>query len=223
MSIYTGVADVNGDFTVPFLSNYTSGQKITVTAEKDAATKTIELFAPSEVTGGGGAIQFSGNYINFPQNIGIVTLSSNINGDVANYAMIAYDSYPYAFPYPATGLIITSAINIGEGSFSGWGKATSLVLGNTVKNIGNNSFAGWLLCKTADLGTGIKSIGAGAFGNWQAAVSITIRATVPPILDPSGFSGMKSTAKIYVPASSLAAYKAAESWSDIKTRIYAIA
>ena len=39
-----GVADLNGDFTVPFSSNYTSGQKITVTAEKDSATKTIELF-----------------------------------------------------------------------------------------------------------------------------------------------------------------------------------
>lgn len=48
MTIYTGVADVNGDFTVPFSSAYTSGEKITVTAEKDRALKTIELHAPSE-------------------------------------------------------------------------------------------------------------------------------------------------------------------------------
>lgn len=48
MPTFTAVADSNGDFIVPFSAAYTSGQKVTVTAEKDAAIKTIELFAPSE-------------------------------------------------------------------------------------------------------------------------------------------------------------------------------
>lgn len=50
METYTGVADANGDFVVSFGSaSYTSGEKVTITAEKDSAIKSIEIYAPSEV------------------------------------------------------------------------------------------------------------------------------------------------------------------------------
>mgnify|MGYP001618506052 FL=1 len=42
MPTVTGTADANGDFNIALGANYTSGEKITVTAEKDSAEKTIE-------------------------------------------------------------------------------------------------------------------------------------------------------------------------------------
>lgn len=88
MATYTGVADANGDFTVPFSSSYNSGQKVTVTAEKGAATKTIELFAPSEMVSV--AFDFTGSSVDFPKNIGEVTIQ--MSGDVPNHAFRVYDA-----------------------------------------------------------------------------------------------------------------------------------
>lgn len=121
MPTYTGAADSNGDFNISFGSNsFTSGEKITVVAEKDGATKSIELFAPSDVTGGG-VIRFTGNIIDFPNNIGGVVLSE-ISGRIASYAFYAGDP------------------------FSIWGKAISLDIPSTVTSLGSRAFYGWGSC-----------------------------------------------------------------------------
>ncbi|WP_313042810.1 leucine-rich repeat protein [Acinetobacter sp.] len=135
MATYTGVADANGDFIVPFLASYTSGQKVTVTAEKEGATKTIELFAPSDVLGGG-AIQFSGNMGNFPNNIGVITLTDQIAGIVQANAMRASVNDFNMF-YRATGLIIEGAVTeFGDYAFADWRYASSLILPSTLTKIG---------------------------------------------------------------------------------------
>lgn len=82
MAIYTGVADANGDFNIPFSANYTGGQKVTVTAEKDGATKSIEIHAPSSAIGA--SIEVSGSMLNFPLNVGDVTI--NMAGRLQDYA-----------------------------------------------------------------------------------------------------------------------------------------
>lgn len=139
MAIYTGVADANGDFTVPFSSSYNSGQKVTVTAEKDGAEKSIELFAPSEVTGGG-VIQFSGNMNNFPLNVGVITLTSEIAGVIQANAMRANVNAGNLF-YSAPGLVIEGATTeIGDYAFADWRYASRLELQNSLKKIGQYSF-----------------------------------------------------------------------------------
>lgn len=139
MTTYTVVADLNGDFTVPFSSAYTSGQKVTVTAEKDAETKTIELFAPSEVVGGG-VIQFSGNMNNFPLNVGVITLTSEIAGVIQANAMRANVNAGNLF-YSALGLVIEGATTeIGDNAFKDWCYASVLELPNSLNKIGQYSF-----------------------------------------------------------------------------------
>lgn len=48
MTIYTGIADDNGNFTIDISSPLTSGEIVQVTAQKDGQSKSINVQAPSE-------------------------------------------------------------------------------------------------------------------------------------------------------------------------------
>lgn len=149
MTTYTGTADANGDFTIPFSRNYTSGQKVTVKALKDGAEKSIELFAPSDVLGGG-AIQFGGNLTNFPVNIGNITLTDQISGVVQANAMRANVNADNLF-YTASGLIINGAISeIKDYAFADWRKAKLLTLPESLLKIGKNTFSGFGSSSTSE-------------------------------------------------------------------------
>lgn len=247
MTTYTTVADANGDFTVPFSSAYTSGEKITIKAEKDGAEKTIELFAPSEVTGGSGQISFGGSLVDFPQNITSVTIRE-ITGSIANEAFRGPD-YPYieAFQHKAKVLIIDCPITrignfsffnwsliesitfpptlkeVGSFSFSGCNSLKSIIIPNSVTSIGPDAFNGCTEVSTVVLGSSLKSIGETAFAYLTTLISVTSLSTAPPTISSGTFSGIKSTAKFYVPAASLTVYKAAPVWKTFASKIYAIA
>lgn len=149
MATYTGTADINGDFTIPFSTNYTSGQKVTVTATKDSASKSIELYAPSSLTGGG-AIQFSGNLTNFPQNIGVITLTDQIAGVIQANAMRANTNADNIF-FTSTGLIIQGAVTeFKDYAFSDWYKARQLTLPATLTKIGQYCFQRFGFSATID-------------------------------------------------------------------------
>lgn len=244
MAIYTGVADANGDFTVPFSSNYTDGQKITVTAEKDSAIKTVELFAPSDFLGGG-TIQFSGTLNNFPNNIGFITLSSEITGVIQPYAFDGYSDGSSIFKR-AMGLkieclttsignnafqrwggatfleISDSNVDIGNHAFIFWSNATSLKLPANLQTIGNSTFSQWSSLKKIDIPANIVSMGTDAFFNTSSCDEVICRATTPPLITSTTFDYIKSTCIFKVPAGSVAAYQAAPNWSVFAARIQAI-
>lgn len=61
--------------------------------------------------------------------------------------------------------------------------------------------------------------------NLPSLVSLTCRAVVPPTysaFDNDPFQGLNPSASIYVPAGSVAAYKAAFGWSLYANQIFAI-
>mgnify|MGYP001544253712 CR=1 FL=1 len=235
MAIYTGVADANGDFLIPFSTEYTSGQKITVTAEKDSAIKAIELYAPSDALGGG-VIQFSGTTNNFPSNIGNVTLSAEITGYItANcFAAAASDT---KFGNFATGLSIKGAVTeIRANAFSFWQRATFLNLPNELVTLRDSAFSSWIAlleikipnniktiegycfespiaCKKITLGSSLLSIGTAAFRFAGACDEMICLPTIPPTITTNTFQNLKATCVIKVPSASLAAYQAATNWS----------
>lgn len=245
MVTYTTTADANGDFIVPFSSNYTSGQKVTVTAEKDGATKSIELNAPSDVVGGG-TISFGGSLVDFPQNITSVTIRE-ITGSIANEAFIGptYD-YIESFHNKAKSLIFDCPITaIGAGAFGNWASIESivfppglleigeysfascislknLIVPNSVISIGTDAFSSCTSLLNITLGTSLQSIGETALAYLTNLESVTLLATTPPTISSGTFSGRKSTAKFYVPATSLTAYKTAPIWKTFASKIYAI-
>lgn len=168
MATYTGIADANGDFTVPFSSNYTSGQRITVTAEKDSATKSIELYAPSAVTGGG-ALQFTGSLIDFPNNITGMKISSEIETVIK-----------------ATCFQITSGVPL---FFS---KLKTLEIASSITTIEANAFYGWSFCNNLILSDQLITVGDGAFQGWSSAVSVAFPPSLQNLSNYAfyGFSSM---------------------------------
>lgn len=165
MAIYTGVADANGDFNIPFSANYTSGQKITVTSEKDSAIKSIELYAPSATIGS--LIQFSGS----STSVGEITLTEAISGAIPNRWMRAHDSAGNIFR-EATGLVILGAVTqIGDYAFSEWKNATRLLLAGSITNIKESAFQNWVLCTSLELPESLQYIGNYAFYGLEAYAS----------------------------------------------------
>lgn len=200
MATYTGTADINGDFNIAFSTSYTGGQKVTVTAEKDLAQKTIEIYAPSEVTGGG-VIQFTGSLENFPQNIGGIVLSSELNGSIGAYAFQAqatdYNLFRQAtslyIPDTVTGLggycfhnwtkatslrLSSSITDISSFCFQGWIAATSLTLPASIVYARSNCFQGWVNAISVNLNNGLQTIETNAFGNWSKCAALVIPNTV---------------------------------------------
>lgn len=219
MPTYTGVADANGDFTVPFSSNYTSGQKITVTAEKDSATKTIELFAPSDILGGG-AIQFSGSLANFPQNIGGVILTG-LSGAIGNTAF--FSTFSGEWCAKATSLEIKVGVtSIGSSAFTGWALSKSLILPEGLLTISQQAFQAWGLAKNMTLPSTITSLSSETFGGWSSCDEVVCKAINPPAITSTTFLGIKSSCIFKVPAGSVDSYKAAANWSAFAARIQAI-
>lgn len=102
----------------------------------------------------------------------------------------------------------------------------SITLPNSVTTIGYSAFdssfqyAG----NSVTLGNKVTSIGNGAFNNCRKLESVTILATTPPTLGTYVFNNHKSSLKFYVPAESVAAYKADSSWisNGLTNLIYAI-
>lgn len=221
MAIYTGVADANGDFMIPFSSSYTSGQKVTVTAEKEGALKTIELFAPSDAIGGG-SIQFSGNLIDFPNNVGVVTITG-IEGKIQDFGLASTDTPQIGFAGTATGLVLGEGVTqLGVAACQAWKMAESLQLPGTMQLIGPNAFSTWVKLKSLDIPKNVAIIDGYAFYSLTNCNEIIVRATTPPSIQNTTFQLLKSTCVFKVPAASVAAYQAAANWSTFASRIQAI-
>lgn len=212
MATYTGVADTNGDFTIPFSQNYTGGQKVAVKASKDGAEKTIELYAPSDLKGGG-VIRFTGTLIDFPKNIGTIVLSNEINGAVGEFTFYAA-SGDYNLFSCATGLEFEGVVtSIARSAFYAWVKLKELVIPDSVKTISSSSFYGMTACKKLTLGSSLTSINDSAFYGLVNCDEIVLKPITPPSINSNSFLSLKSTCVIKVPSASLNAYKTATNWS----------
>lgn len=92
---------------------------------------------------------------------------------------------------------------------------SKITIGNNVQKLGNYAFygKGWKL-KSVTIPESVLSIGVAALGDCEQLTSIYCKAEFPPMVD-----GLRvpSACKIYVPKTSVDAYKSAPSW-----RVYTI-
>ncbi|MGE8683628.1 MAG: leucine-rich repeat domain-containing protein [Acinetobacter sp.] len=197
MTIYTGVADANGDFTVPFSSSYTGGEKITVTAEVSGATKSIELFAPSSVIGGDSALQFSGSLVNFPDNCGNITISKmknikayaftifelatgiTVNSDVITIAANAF-RFNDAPPIKHVRLLANTLTSIGSYAFYGMTECTELIIA-AATSIGTQAFFNMNKVQNLVLPEGLLTLADGVFYAWTGLKKASFPSTLTSI------------------------------------------
>ena len=110
---------------------------------------------------------------------------------------------------------------IDDGAFGGCSSITSLSFKSKIERIEYRAFINCTSLKELVLGEGMSFFGQEAFLNCNALESVTVKAITPPTYGYRMFAFPEtSTCSIYVPASSVDAYKTA--WRSYASRIQAI-
>ena len=115
--------------------------------------------------------------------------------------------------YPAgktetTYAVPTGVTSIAEYAFAWCRKLTKISLPKSLDNIGKMALTKISLPKSLD------NIGKMAVGECTGLTEMTVLATTPPTLGSRAFNSVSRTIPVYVPATSLADYQAADVWSE---------
>lgn len=111
--------------------------------------------------------------------------------------------------------IPSSVTSISQQAFSGRTSLTSILVPNSVTSIEFLAFADCTSLASITIGSGVTDIATKAFLGCTSLSTVDITATIPPQIYNETFTNCSSNLKIYVPAGSLEAYKAAEYWKDL--------
>lgn len=116
-----------------------------------------------------------------------------------------------------------NTVSISEDAFYRCSGLTDINLPDGISEIKNSTFYGCSGLTSVTIPANIRKIGSKAFAYCSSLASLTVNRTTPPTLaNWDAFQYTSSNFKIYVPASSVNAYKSASGWSDWDNIIYAI-
>ena len=102
-----------------------------------------------------------------------------------------------------------------SGIFSDCSSLVSVFIPEGVSAIGYRTFDGCGSLTSITLPESVTEIISSAFEGCTGLTSITCKATVPPLCsDDTSFGSVDKSIPVYVPASSVAAYQAADGWSE---------
>ena len=110
--------------------------------------------------------------------------------------------------------IPNSVTHIGDFAFSGCENLTSITIPESVTGIGAYAFQNCRKLTSIIIPKSVTSIGPKAFQYTYNITSITCEAIVPPTCNTECFASINKSIPVYVPASSVNAYKTASQWKD---------
>ena len=110
--------------------------------------------------------------------------------------------------------IPNSVTSIGDFAFYYCSGLTSVTIPNSVTSIGEWAFYYCSGLTSVTIPNSVTSIGDRAFLGCSGLTSITCEAITPPTLGDIVFSSVNKSIPLYVPAESVALYKAANQWKD---------
>ena len=126
-------------------------------------------------------------------------------------------------PYGLTKYTIPDSVTeIGSFAFYECSSLTSITIPNSVTEIGSFAFDSCNSLTSITIPNSVTSIGLSAFNSCSSLKSVYCKPTTPPTLGESDvFDLNASDRKIYVPSSSVSAYKSAQYWSEYADAIVA--
>lgn len=147
------------------------------------------------------------------RNLTSVTIPSSVT---------SYGEAAFLFCVALTSVNIPSgATSLSNSMFSNCTALTTVSIPNTVTTIGNYAFQSCRSLTSVTIPSSVTIINDSAFNDCRGLNSITCLPTTPPTLRYNVFD-QTNNCPIYVPAESVAAYKAASGWSTYADRIQAI-
>ncbi|TAF79700.1 MAG: T9SS C-terminal target domain-containing protein [Sphingobacteriales bacterium] len=118
-------------------------------------------------------------------------------------------------------IIPNSVTTIGNSAFELCYSLTSITIPNSVTTIGNFAFSACPSLTSISIPNSVTTIGDGAFSHCHSLKPVTVNWATPLRITASVFRGIPPMASktLYVPAGTLAAYKAAPVWKEFGTII----
>ncbi|MBQ7438433.1 MAG: leucine-rich repeat domain-containing protein [Paludibacteraceae bacterium] len=192
---------------------YYDDKPYTVTAIGDSAFLNVKMFAcylPSSVTSIG-RFAFYGSTVAFVDPYGDEGISGLTSiGEKAFQGCERLDMF----------FLPSSLKTIGDLAFNACRALQNVEIPDNVSSIGWGAYGYCSAIKSLTLGKSLISVGKEAFKGLTALENIYCRNTAPATLGADCFLNVdKSNVVVYVPAGTVAAYRAAAGWSDF-TRIY---
>ena len=151
---------------------------------------------------------------------GVLTISGT--GAMTNYSDSNHAPW-YDNRSSITSVTIGNGVtSIGYYAFRSCSSLTTITIPSSVTRIGGYAFNKCSSLTAITIPNSVTSIGNYAFYGCSSLTSITCEAATPPTCGDDAFDNVPKTIPVYVPAASVAAYKAADGWKDFGDNIQAI-
>lgn len=111
-----------------------------------------------------------------------------------------------------------TVVAVGNNAFYGCNGLTSVQMPNSIKTIGANAFSSCSQLTEITIPNSVTTIMSGAFANSKNLAKVVAMSSTPPTTAENAFSGISSSAVLYVPQQSdIEAYTNATGWSTFAT------